>query len=210
MVNQPFSNAAAFYWRVRCNAENYSSPSPREAAYKINIREFVNCIIFISQMLIKTNQFGYEKKQVLSGLRSHFFGRSEIRALVILVNLFAILSAILFYFHKIQPVSFLIFSLLWFVLWITIRRILPLSIYVRSKTFQDKFTLSVDEEGVLLETDRGNQMWEWDKFSGFKETLHFFLLYFNSRSFFMVPKDSFKDLTEIQETRDMMKKKIRH
>lgn len=164
----------------------------------------------MSQMLIKTNQFGYEKKQVLSGLRSHFFGRYEIRALVILVNLFAILSAILFYFHKIQPISFLIFSLLWFVLWITIRRILPLSIYVRSKTFQDSFTLSVDEAGVLLETDRGNQLWEWDKFSAFKETLHFFLLYFNSRSFFMVPKDSFKDLRELQETRDMMKKKIKH
>ena len=56
-----------------------------------------------------TIQFGYDKKQVLDGLRSHFFGRIEIRVLFIVINLFAILSAILFYFHKIQALSFLIF-----------------------------------------------------------------------------------------------------
>jgi hypothetical protein len=159
-------------------------------------------------MLIKTDHFGYDKKQVLAGLRGHFFGRIEIRVLLIFVNLFAILSAILFYFHKIQPLSFLIFSLLWFVLWIAIRRILPLSIYKRSQTFQDKFTLSMDDTGVLLETDRGNQLWSWKKFSAFKETLHFFLLYFDSRSFFMIPKDSFRDLPEIQAAREMLRKKI--
>jgi hypothetical protein len=157
-----------------------------------------------------TVHFGYEKKQVLDGLRSHFFGRIEIRMLVIMLNLFAILSAVLFYFHKIQAVSFLIFSLLWLVLWVTIRRLLPLSIYKRSKTFQDQFTLSMDDAGILLETQRGNQLWQWDDFSAFKETLHFFLLYFDSRSFFMVPKDSFKDLTEIQAAREMLKKKIIH
>jgi hypothetical protein len=160
-------------------------------------------------MLIKTAHFVYNKKQVLAGLRSHFFGRVEIRALIILVNLFAILSAVLFYFHKIQPVSFLIFSLLWFILWITIRRILPLSIYKRSQTFQDEFTLTMDNAGILLETERGNQLWQWNKFSEFKETMHFFLLYFNARSFFMVPKDSFKDLPELQEAREMLREKIK-
>ena len=159
-------------------------------------------------MLIKTSHFSYDKKQVLSGLRSHFFGRIEIRILVILVNLFAILSAVLFYLHKIQPISFLIFSLLWLALWFTIRRLLPLSIYKRSKTFQDEFILTMDDAGVLLQTEKGEQLWEWNNFSTFKETLHFFLLYFDSRSFFMVPKDSFKDLPEIQEAREMLRKKI--
>src|SRR5579871_4989186 len=141
-----------------------------------------------------TIHFGYNKKQVLDGLRSHFFGRIEIRILVILVNIFAILSAVLFYLHRIQPIAFLIFSLLWITLWITIRRILPLSIYKRSQTFQDRFILSMDEAGVKLETERGSQLWQWTRFSAFKETVHFFLLYFNARSFFMVPKDAFKDL----------------
>ena len=161
-------------------------------------------------MLIKTAHFSYDKKQVLSGLRSHFFGRIEIRILVILVNLFAILSAVLFYFHKIQAISFLIFSLLWLALWFTIRRLLPLSIYKRSKTFQDDFILTMNDAGILLQTEKGEQLWTWNNFSAFKETLHFFLLYFNSRSFFMVPKDSFKDLPEIQEAREMLRKKIVH
>ena len=73
-----------------------------------------------------TIQFAYNKKQVLDGLRSHFFGRIEIRVLFIVINVFAILSAVLFYFRKIQALSFLIFSLLWFLLWLTVRRILPL------------------------------------------------------------------------------------
>jgi hypothetical protein len=161
-------------------------------------------------MLIKTDRFSYDKKQVLGGLRSHFFGRIEIRILIILVNLFAILSAVLFYFHKIQPLSFLIFSLLWLVLWLTIRILLPLSIYKRSKTFLDDFILTMDDAGVLLQTEKGEQLWKWNNFSACKETLHFFLLYFDSRSFFMVPKDSFKDLTELQSAREMFRKKIVH
>ncbi|SRR5579871_306924 len=155
-----------------------------------------------------TIHFGYNKKQVLDGLRSHFFGRIEIRILVILVNIFAILSAVLFYLHRIQPIAFLIFSLLWITLWITIRRILPLSIYKRSQTFQDTFTLTMNDEGVLLQTEKGQQLWQWQRFSTFKETVYFFLLYFDSRSFFMVPKDSFKDLIELQAAREMLKKSI--
>ena len=155
-----------------------------------------------------TVQFGYQKKQVLDGLRSHFFGRAEIRILAIVINVFAILSAILLYFKKIQAISFLIFSLLWVVLWLSIRRLLPLSIYKKSQTFRDTFTLSMEEKGVLLQTGRGQQSWSWQDFSHYRETIHFFLLYFNGRSFFMVPKDAFKDITEIQEARQMLREKI--
>ncbi|MFM9910166.1 MAG: YcxB family protein [Chitinophagaceae bacterium] len=156
-----------------------------------------------------TVHFGYDKKQVLTGLRNHFFGRPEIRILIILVNVFAITSAILYYFKIIQPLSFLFFSLMWFLLWITVRRFLPYSIYKRSQTFKDEFTLSLNEtEGVLLQTERGEQLWRWKDFSNFKETLYFFHLYFNSRSFFMIPKDSFKDLEEVQEARKIIKENV--
>jgi hypothetical protein len=156
-----------------------------------------------------TVHFTYDKKEVLDGLRSHFFSRPEIRMMFIMINLFAIGAAVLAILKIIQPISFLIFSLLWFLFLLTVRWILPLSIYKRSQTFKDDFVMSLDEkQGVILQTHRGQQLWNWSDFSNFKETLYFFHLYFDSRSFFMVPKDSFKDLVEIQEARKMLKEKI--
>jgi hypothetical protein len=156
-----------------------------------------------------TIHFGYDKKQVLDGLRSHFFGRIEIRVLFILVNIFAILSAVLFYFKKIQPISFLLFSFLWFMLWLGVRRILPLSIYKKSHTFHDTFTMNFTNTGVSLKTEKGEQTWPWERFSEYKETLYFFHLYFNARSFFMVPKDAFQGIIDVQEVRSLMKTKIK-
>jgi len=156
-----------------------------------------------------TVQFGYNKKEVMDGLRGHFFGRPEIKTLSIVINVFAIVSFILFALHKIQALPFLIFAVLWFSLWIGIRWLLPLSIYKRSATFKDNFVLSLTDEGVLLKTKKGNQLWRWQDFSGFKETIYFFHVYFNSRSFFMIPKDSFKDITEIQAARKLLKERIR-
>ncbi|MBS1661147.1 MAG: YcxB family protein [Bacteroidetes bacterium] len=156
-----------------------------------------------------TIQFGYNKKQVLDGLRGHFFGKPEIRIMAIIINVFAILSAVLFALKRIQPLPFLLFSVLWLFLWVSIRRILPLSIYKKSVTFQDTFTLTIGHLGLQLETKKGSQLWPWEVFSGFKETAYFFHVYFNPRSFFMIPKDSFKDITEIQEARAMLKERIK-
>lgn len=155
-----------------------------------------------------TVHFGYEKKQVLQGLRYHFMNRKEIKFLLILINLFTIVSAVLFYLNKIQPVSFLIFSLMWFVLMIVIWRILPASIYRSSATFRDKFIMHFEQRGIALETERGTQDWNWAKFSHFVETPYFFHLYFDPRSFFLVPKDSFRDSADLNETRVLLREKI--
>jgi YcxB-like protein len=155
-----------------------------------------------------TVQFGYNKRQVLDGLRGHFFSRPEIKTLIIVINAFSITSVVSFCLHKIQAMPFIIFSFLWLLLWLSVRRFLPLSIYKRSATFQDTFILSLDDQGVLLETERGNQVWKWESFSAFKETLYFFHLYFDSRSFFMIPKDSFRDLPQIQDARKIFKDHI--
>ena len=167
-------------------------------------------IIFTATSSGMTIHFGYNKRQVLDGLRGHFFGRPEIRILVIVINVFAILSAVLFAFRKIGPFPFLIFSVLWFFLWISIRRLLPLSIYKKSATFKDNFVLSLEDRGILLETKKGSQLWSWEDFSGFKETIYFFHVYFTARSFFMIPKESFKDITEIQAARKLLKEKIKN
>ena len=153
--------------------------------------------------------FEYDKKQVLSALRHHFISRPEIKVLLIVVNLFTILSAILFYFHKIQSLSFLLFSLLWFVLLITFWTILPLSIYKKSQTFRDQFSMDFNEYEVVLQTERGTQAWAWKDFSSFLETPFFFHLYFNTRSFFLVPKDAFADLESLQSTRNLLRSKLR-
>lgn len=152
--------------------------------------------------------FGYDKKQVIQALRYHFLNRIEIKILLILVNLFAITSAVMLYFKIIQAISFAFFSLLWFVLMLVIWRVLPGSIYRRSVTFQDRFTMRFEEDAVVLETVRGTKGWPWKVFSHFLETPYFFHLYFDPRSFFLVPKDSFKDLTEVQEARRLLRNKI--
>lgn len=156
-----------------------------------------------------TIYFGYEKKQVLQALRYHFITRPEIKILLILVNVFTILSAVLVYLHKIQPLSFLIFSLLWFMLLITFWKILPTTIYRKSKTFLDHFSMDLEEKEVVLQTERGAQAWQWKDFSSFLESPYFFHLYFNSRSFFLVPKDAFKTLPELQDARALLKANIK-
>jgi hypothetical protein len=157
---------------------------------------------------VMTIHFGYDKKQVIQALRYHFLNRLEIRILLILVNLFAIASAVLLYFKKIYPLSFIVFSILWFLLMLIIWRILPISIYRRSATFRDHFTLRFEENELVLETRRGAKGWPWKVFSHFVETPYFFHLYFDPRSFFLVPKDSFKDITQVQQARQMFREKI--
>jgi len=155
-----------------------------------------------------TVHFGYDKKQVIQALRYHFLMRPEIKVLLILVNLFAIASAVLFYLQEIQPLSFLIFSVLWFVLMLLIWTILPGSIYRKSQTFRDHFTMHFENEVVVLETGKGAKGWPWKQFSHFVESPYFFHLYFDARSFFLVPKDSFKDITSLQEVRQLLRDKI--
>src|ERR1700722_9485172 len=152
--------------------------------------------------------FGYDKKQVLQALRYHFITRPEIKALLIVVNVFTIISAVLFYMNKIQPLSFLIFSVLWFLLIITIWKFLPASIYKKAETFRDTFSMSINDNEVVLDTSRGAHAWQWNSFSSFLESPYFFHLYFNSRSFFLVPKDAFKGILELQEVRQLLREKI--
>jgi len=154
-------------------------------------------------------QFGYDKKQVLQALRYHFLSRPEIKILLILVNVFAIASAIFYAFKKIQGLSFLIFSFLWFVLMLVIWRLLPSAIYKRAQTFQDHFTMRFEDEGVELSNERGSKAWPWTAFSFFLESPYFFHLYFDARSFFLVPKDAIADISQLQQVRELLKQKIK-
>ena len=156
-----------------------------------------------------TIHFGYNKKQVIQALRYHFLSRPEIRILIVLINVFTITSAVLFAMKEIQPLAFLIFSLMWFLLLITIWTILPRSIYRKAQTFKDHFSMIIEEEEVILKNRLGSKSWPWKAFSNFIESPNFFHLYFDSRSFFLIPKDAFQGIIEIQEARKIIKDKIR-
>ena len=156
-----------------------------------------------------TVQFSYDKTQVIQALRYHFLSKREIRLMIVLVNVFALLSAILFYTQKIVPLAFLMGSVLWFVLMISFWFVLPGLVYRRANTFKDHFTMDFGDDTFSLGNERGSRSWAWKELSNFIETPNFFHLYFDSRSFFLVPKNSFASNEEIHDMRHLLKEKVK-
>jgi hypothetical protein len=152
--------------------------------------------------------FTYNKAKVIQALRYHFITRKEIKVMMILVNVFAILSAALFFLKKISPFAFLVSALLWFVMMIVFWFMLPIIIYKRSATFKDRFRVTLGSNEFILENERGSRGWEWGKFSTKMESPHFFHLYFDPRSFFIVPKEAFIG-DQVHEARKILAEKIR-
>lgn len=151
--------------------------------------------------------FTYNKGKVIQALRYHFLSRREIKLMMILVNIFAIVSAALFFFKKISPLAFLISSVLWFSLMISFWYLLPFTIYKKSATFKDKFKATFGKEDFTIENERGSRSWPWKEISTTMESPHFFHLYFNARSFFIVPKDAFAE-DDIGVARKLLATKI--
>lgn len=155
-----------------------------------------------------TIQFSYDKKQVLQALRYHFLSRPEIRTMIIIVNVFALISAALFYFQKITPLAFLVGSTVWFILMITFWFLLPGTVYKKASTFKDHFTMIFEDHQFSVGNERGSRSWPWQALTKFIETPHFFHLYFDTRSFFLVPKNSFGTTDDIYQMRQLLKQKI--
>lgn len=152
--------------------------------------------------------FTYNKSKVLQGLRYHFISRKEIKLMIIVVNLFAIFSAALYFFKEVNPLAFLISSTLWFILMVSFWYILPGIIYRKSATFKDRFKVSFEDQHMFLENERGSRSWPWTAFSSVIESPHFFYLYFDSRSFFLIPKDAF-EANKLHDVRELLKDKIK-
>lgn len=152
-----------------------------------------------------TIYFDYDKRQVIQALRYHFISRKEIRVMLILVNVFAIASITLYFLKKITPLAFLVGSFLWIVLMISFWFILPGLVYRRAITFKHEFSMDFDDTGFTLRHEKGSRSWEWKKVSSYVESPHFFHLYFDSRSFFLVPKSGCKDGDEVHELRQLIK-----
>jgi hypothetical protein len=156
-----------------------------------------------------TVSFTYDKRQVIQALRYHFISRPEIRIMIILVNVFALACAFLYYFKKISPLAVLVGSFTWFFLMISFWFVMPAMVYRRAATFKDHFTMHFEEEGFSLGNERGSRSWPWKALSTFMESPNFFHLYFDSRSFFLVPKNSFDDRDKVFEMRQLLKAKVK-
>ncbi|MBX3256338.1 MAG: YcxB family protein [Chitinophagaceae bacterium] len=151
----------------------------------------------------------YQKPQVLQALRYHFISKREIKLMIILVNVFALFAAALFFYKKVTPLAFLISSFLWIFCMLAFFWWLPATIYKRSNTFRDTFNISLEENHFFIDNSRGStKTWAWREFSEMMETPHFFHLYFNPRSFFLLPKDVFRDSDELHEARLLLRNKI--
>lgn len=152
--------------------------------------------------------FTYSKPKVLQALRYHFITRKEIKFIVILVNLFAVVAALFYYFKKVSAYVFLGSSCLWFCLMISFWYVLPNVIYRKSKTFKDRLQVRFEQQHMFIENDRGSRSWPWTAFSSLIESPYFFHLYFDSRSFFIIPKEAFEP-DKISEVRKFLKEKIK-
>lgn len=125
-----------------------------------------------------------------------------------MVNVFAIFAAAMFYFHKVSPFAFLLSSVLWIALMISFWFILPNAVYKKASTFRDTFKMTFGEYRVRLESERGSSEWNWEKFSSYIESPHFIHLYFDSKSFFLVPKNAVEKEGNLDDLRKLLKQKI--
>ena len=128
-----------------------------------------------------TCSFAYDKKQVIQALRFNFISRTEIRLLIIAVNVFAIGSLLAYLFIKISPFAFLLSSCLWLMLMIAIWWGMPWLVYRQTKAFQHSFTMHFQESGFELEHEGRGKSWNWDGLYRWTGTPHVFHLYFDAR-----------------------------
>lgn len=129
--------------------------------------------------------------------------------MIILVNVFAIVSLTLYLLNKITPMAFMVGTLLWIVFMISFWFVMPSMVYKRAETFKHEFSMHFEAENFSLEHERGSKTWPWNALTTFLESPHFFHLYFDTRSFFLVPKSGFRDRDEVYEMRKMLKEKIK-
>jgi hypothetical protein len=143
---------------------------------------------------ITTNDYKYSKWEVIKALRYHFISKREIKYMVIVLNIFTIVTAILFAFKKISGDIFITCSFLWLLIFMLIWWGLPLIIWRKEETFKVNLSIAMDNGGLTITAPKGKQFWPWDKFSMFVNSPDFFYMYLSNSSFFLIPKSKFNHI----------------
>lgn len=154
-------------------------------------------------------EVSYTKGKVLQALRYHFISRNEIKIMMVLVNVFALVAAGLYAFKLISPLPFLMSSVLWISMMVAFWIWLPLLIYNKSRTFKDAFVVLIEDNHFFIETGQGKKSWAWREFHAYFETPGFFHLYFDNKTFFLVPKDAFHTQEELDKARLIFRSNIK-
>lgn len=132
----------------------------------------------------------YIKNEVLQALRYHFIKQTEIKSLMVIVNLYAIVTAVLLFMKKIRPEPFLLGSVLWLVLMAFFWYVLPTVFYKKTALFKEHWEFSFNEKEAMLVSSIGEASWGWETVTHYFESPHFFHFYFGPKSFFIIPKST--------------------
>ena len=143
-------------------------------------------------------EVSYQKAQVLEALRYHFIKQPEIKTLMIVVNVYAILTGILLFLKKIRPELFLLGSVLWIVLLLLFWYLMPNIFYKKTALFTYNWDFSFDNQKASLQSMQGEAAWSWEEVSHYFESPHFFHIYFGPKTFFLIPNDNMT--LEIKQT----------
>lgn len=137
-----------------------------------------------------TYSISYHKSEVLQALRYHFIKQKEIKSLMIFINLYAIVTAVLLFMQKIRPEPFLLGSILWILLMAFFWYVLPNLFYKKTTLFKQHWKFSFNEIEAKLLGDLGEANWKWDTVTHYFESAYFFHFYFSPKSFFLITKES--------------------
>lgn len=135
-----------------------------------------------------SHTISYKKSEVLQALRYHFIKQKEIKSLMIIVNIYAIITAVLLFMKKIRPEPFLLGSILWILLMGFFWFILPNLFYKKTILFKEDWEFDYNQQEARLLSKLGEASWSWDTVTYYFESPYFFHFYFSPKSFFLVSK----------------------
>ena len=135
-----------------------------------------------------SHTISYKKSEVLQALRYHFIKQKEIKSLMIIVNIYAIITAVLLFMKKIRPEPFLLGSILWILLMSFFWFILPNLFYKKTTLFKEDWEFDYNQQEARLLSKLGEASWSWDTVTYYFESPYFFHFYFSPKSFFLVSK----------------------
>lgn len=148
----------------------------------------------------------YNKKEVLQALRYHFIKQSEIKVLMIAVNIYAIVTAVLLFQKKIRPELFLFGSVLWLLLMLFFWYLLPALFYKKTNLFKSSWNFSYNQLAANLVSEKAEAQWKWAEVTYYFESPYFFHLYFGPKSFFLITKNNLP-MEDQHEIRGILKQK---
>jgi hypothetical protein len=132
----------------------------------------------------------YNKSEVLQALRYHFIKQREIKSLMIFINVYAIITAVLLFMKKIRPEPFLLGSIMWILLMAFFWFVLPKMFFRKTTLFKENWDFNYNNERATLVCNLGEASWEWNTVTYYFESPYFFHFYFSPKSFFIIPKEN--------------------